>query len=103
MTISRSQSIDVALLVLTYILGVYLNWEMHQIIISLAVVWQLVHPAKLDQQVLATVILLVLIPILTLLSRDIRANQTAVAAFAMLAVTACNALGIYVSGRRSIS
>jgi len=71
----RVKAVDYILVILALLLGAILNWEMHDIAFLMAMTWFVMHPWKREYYALTALILIFLVPILILLSRERYASE----------------------------
>jgi len=79
--------------------GAYLDWETHQIVLLCLIVWQIMYPARLSYLITATIACLLVVPVLTVLHKDIRADEVALAAYTGFALCVLTALLQYFEQR----
>lgn len=86
------KNLDYAILILILVTGIYLKWEIEDILFAIFLVWHFLHP--FTSQTLAKVALffLSLTPIFLIIKRDASAEQFAVYAYYLLILTVIMAI-----------
>src|ERR1019366_6837005 len=69
------------LLLLTFLLGVYLNWTDESIILLMFLVWHIIYPVKSSVLIKMLLFILAIVPVLLFIQRPVMAETFSVCAF----------------------
>lgn len=83
---------DYFLLTIAFLIAVYVDWGLKQIVAGLAVLFVILNPIKSEVFAKAALYILAIVPIALIFGRDGKAEKLATAAYGMLVMTVVMAI-----------